>query len=105
MLLKHPKRIWAHRFWPKCLLGLLFFNHRVAYCRVRTPCTTTPGEALIALISLPSPMITMFQVPSESCADTVQSQLSVYGPESVTGITSAPYLKPDDRVAAACTSN
>ena len=35
------------------------------YCFVRTPCTAVPGEVLMALISLPRPMIVMLQVPSE----------------------------------------
>jgi hypothetical protein len=39
---------------------------------------------------LPWPIITMFQVPSEYVADTVQSGFTVYGPESVTGKTAPP---------------
>jgi hypothetical protein len=35
------------------------------YCLVRTPCTAVPGAVLTALISLPRPMMTMLQVPSE----------------------------------------
>ena len=62
----------------------------VHYCLVRVPCTTAPGEAFMALISLPWPTITMFHVPSEYVADTVQSEFTVYGPESLTGKTTPP---------------
>jgi hypothetical protein len=39
----------------------------------------------MALISLPRPIITIFQVPSEYVADPLQSEFTVYGPESLTG--------------------
>jgi hypothetical protein len=35
------------------------------YCLVRTACTAVPGAVFMALISLPWPTITIFQVPSE----------------------------------------
>src|SRR5436190_22787271 len=75
-----PERLNRTRCLHKCMLGLLYFNCKVSYCRVRTPCITTPGEVFMVLISLPSPMITMFELPSESVAHMVQSDFTVDGP-------------------------
>ena len=49
------------------------------------------------MISSPWPIIIIFQVPSEYVADTVQSEVTVYGPESLTGKIAPPQLNVNER--------
>jgi hypothetical protein len=72
------------------------------YCRVRLPCTATPALVFMALISSPCLTITRLQVPSEYVADPVQSEFTVYGPESLTGNTSPPKLNVKERELVLC---